>query len=160
MLKTLRQLARDERGNSVVELAIILPVFATLLMGAVDLAQGIGVKLTLVQASQRSIEKVMQTSFETSAVATIKAEAAAVAGVDASAVTVDYWLQCNGVRQNTGGLDAAYNGVCPSGQNYARYLSVEVTKNFTPQFITGFRIAGMNADGSFTLKGKAGIRTQ
>ncbi|WP_425506818.1 hypothetical protein [Sphingomonas rhizophila] len=67
-----------------------------MLVGMTDLSRGFSAKLQLTQAAQRSIEKVMQTSFQTGAVDTLKAEAASAAGVDASAVTIDYWLQCNG----------------------------------------------------------------
>lgn len=159
MIAKLRQLLRDDRGASIIELAMVAPVFATMLIGATDLARAFSTKLQTTQAAQRSIEKVMQTSFQTSAVDTLKAEAAATAGVDPSAVTVDYWLQCNGVRQTGTDKDAAYNGVCPNGQAYARYLQVEITKIYTPLF-TRVKFAAANADGTYTIRGKAGIRTQ
>ncbi|QNN64101.1 pilus assembly protein [Sphingomonas rhizophila] len=91
-----RNLLRDDRGASIIELAFVAPIFATMLVGMTDLSRGFSAKLQLTQAAQRSIEKVMQTSFQTGAVDTLKAEAASAAGVDASAVTIDYWLQCNG----------------------------------------------------------------
>ena len=159
MIARLRTLLRDERGASIIELALVAPVFCGLLIGVTDLARAFSVKLQTTQAAQRSIEKIMQTSFQTSAVDTIKSEAAATAGVETSAVNVDYWLQCNGVKQTGADKDAAYNGVCPSGQAYARYLQVEITKIYTPLF-TRVRFAGANADGTYTIRGKAGIRTQ
>jgi len=159
MTRRLRQLLRDTRGASIIELALIAPIFSTLLIGSVDLASGFSQKLQLTQAAQRSIEKIMQTSFQTSAVDTIKTEAAAVAGVDPTAVDVDYWLQCNGVRQTGADKDTAYNGVCGTGEAYAPYLEVKITTTYTPQFLK-IKLAGANSDGSFTLTGKAGIRTQ
>lgn len=159
MIARLRSLARDDRGASIIELALIAPFFATMLVGTVDLSRGFSEKLQLTQAAQRSIEKIMQTSFETTAVDSLKAEAAATAGVDVSAVTVDYWLQCNGVRQTGADKDVAYNGVCPSGQDYARYLQVNISKIYTPMF-SRVRFSGANSDGTYTLHGKAGIRVQ
>lgn len=154
-----RNLLRDDRGASIIELAFVAPIFATMLVGMTDLSRGFSAKLQLTQAAQRSIEKVMQTSFQTGAVDTLKAEAASAAGVDVSAVTIDYWLQCNGVRQNGVDKATAYNGVCPNGQAYARYIQVEITKVYTPMF-TKVKFAGANADGTYTLHGKAGIRVQ
>ena len=160
MIRKLRELGRDNRGASIIELALIAPFFATMIVGVTDLSRGFSAKLQLTQAAQRSIEKVMQTSFQTSAVDTLKAEAAATAGVDVSAVDVDYWLQCNGVRQTGMDKDTAYNGVCPSSSpNYARYLVVNITKTYTPMF-SRIKFAGANADGTYTLHGKAGIRVQ
>ena len=160
MIRKLRTLRDDDRGASIIELALIAPFFATMIVGVTDLSRGFSAKLQLTQAAQRSIEKIMQTSFQTSAVDTLKAEAAATAGVDVSAVEVDYWLQCNGVRQNGMDKDTAYNGVCPtSSPNYARYLVVNITKTYTPMF-TRIKFAGANSDGSYTLHGKAGIRVQ
>lgn len=154
-----KSLFSDRRGTATIELALIAPILATMLIGMTDLARAYAVKLQTTQAAQRSIEKIMQTSFQTTAVDLLKQEAADTAGVATGDVTVDYWLQCNGVRRNTGDKDADYNGVCSTGQAYARYLSVEISKKFTPMF-TSVRFLGANADGTYTVKGKAGIRTQ
>lgn len=163
-MRRLSSIRRDRRGGATVELAMILPVLIYMLLGALDIGRAYSQKLVLTQASQRSIEKVMQSSFQTTAVDSLKAEAASAAtasGVNATAsdVVVDYWLQCNGVRQTTGGQDVAYNGVCPSSQAYARYLNVQITAKYTPMFAK-LKWAAANTDGTFTIKGKAGIRTQ
>jgi hypothetical protein len=108
--------------------------------------------LQLEQASQRAIEKVMQGQSTVSTVDTLRTEAANVAGVEESAVTVDFWLECDGARQ------ASYDGVCPSGQAFSRYMSVSIQKVFTPMFST--RYAGANANGTYTLTGRTGVRIQ
>ena len=152
MMQFVRNLRRDERGAAIIELAMAAPVLAVMVIGMSDLSRGYSAKLQLEQAAQRSVEKVMQGSKNTTVYNTLKTEAATAAGVAESAVTVDYWLECNGTRS------ATYETNCANGQAYARYLSVEITKNYKPMF--KIKWAGSKADGSFDLKGKAGIRVQ
>lgn len=153
MTRLIRSLARDERGTSVIEMAMLMPVMSSLLIGMVDISRAYSDKLQLEQAAQRSIEKVQQYQTTTSTYSTLQAEAATAAGVAISAVTVDPWLECDGVRQ------ASYTGVCPNGQVYTRYITVSIQKMFTPMFGTGY-FPNANSDGTYTLTGQAGLRTQ
>lgn len=145
-------LARDERGTSAIEMALALPILASLLVGMVDLSRGYAAKLQLEQAAQRSIEKAMQGTKSSTLYDTLRVEGAAAANVSPTAVVVDYWLECAGVRQ------AIFETNCNAGQTYARYLTVEITKIYSPMFSA--RFAGANADGNYTLRGKAGLRVQ
>lgn len=160
MTRWIAQLARDCRGASVIELALAAPFMAALIIGMVDISRGYSAKVQLTQAAQRSIEKAMQGEKNTDLYDTLQQEAATTAGVATSAVDVRYWLECNGVSkyQSKATMTADYDQVCPSGQTYARYVSVDITKAYTPMFST--RFAGSNSDGSYTLHGKAGIRVQ
>jgi Flp pilus assembly protein TadG len=153
MTRILRSLARDERGASIIEMAMVLPVLATLLVGMVDISRAYSFKLQLEQAAQRSIEKVQQYRTTSSTFATLQTEAATAAGVPTTDVAVDYWLECNGVRSGT------YNASCPSGETYARYITVTITKKFSPMFGTRF-FPGANTDGTYTIDAEAGLRTQ
>ena len=163
MSRDLFKLARDERGTSIIELALIAPLLAALVIGMTDISLAVSEKLELEQAAQRSIEKAMQGmqgDESTGIFAGLKAEAAAAAGVPESNVTVRYWLECNGVSQNTNPttMVADYEKVCPSTQVYSRHLNVSVTKTYTPHFRV--RWLGSNTDGTFTLAGEAGLRVQ
>ena len=160
MRRFLKNLVRDERGASVVELALAAPFMATLIIGMVDISRGYSAKVQLTQAAQRAIEKAMQGEKTTDLYDTLQAEAASAAGVATSAVTVKYWLECNGVSkyQSAATMTADYDQVCSTGQTYARYVSVDITKTYTPMFSTKW--AGANANGSYTLHGVAGIRVQ
>ncbi|HXG82068.1 MAG TPA: TadE/TadG family type IV pilus assembly protein [Sphingomicrobium sp.] len=153
MIQKLRTLAADERGTSLIEMALATPMFAALLMGMVDLSRAYSEKLQLEQASQRAIEKVMNNQTTSTSYNTLKAEAASAAGIPETDVTIDYWLECNGARQSN------YDTSCTSGQIQTRYLNVEVRKKFSPIFGTQY-FPGANTDGTFTLKADAGIRTQ
>jgi Flp pilus assembly protein TadG len=147
------RLARDDRGASIVELALVVPIMGSLLIGMVDLSRAYSHKLKLEQAAQRAIEKIQQYQTSTSTYGTLQSEAAEAAGVPTTNVVIDYWLECNGVKATN------YNSVCSSGQTYARWVQVDVTGTFTPLFPSK-KYPGANTNGTFTLHGIAGMRTQ
>ena len=164
MRNKLLNLARDERGTSIIELALLAPMLATLVIGMSDISMAYSQKLQLEQAAQRSIEKAMQGmqgDESTDIFDGLTAEAAATAGVEENAVEVRYWLECNGVSQNSNPstMEADYNKVC-SGTNpvYSRHLNVAIEKVYTPTFQVHW--LGSNSDGTFTLVGEAGLRVQ
>jgi Flp pilus assembly protein TadG len=159
MIRHLRELCRDTRGHSFLELGFALPIMASLLIGAVDISRGVSEKLATEQAAQRTIELLQLKDFVYTDRATYQAEAAAAAGVASSAVTVNAWLQCNGTIQTP--MDQAhYDGTCSNSSDImARYVTVEIQKTFTPMFGTKY-FPGANVNGTFTLKAKAGVRVQ
>lgn len=159
MIRKLRHLSADERGTALIEMALATPLLAACLMGMVDLSRAYSERLQLEQASQRAIEKVFNNQTQSTSYNTLKSEAVSAAqdagytSVTASDVTIDYWLECNGVRQTD------YDTNCTDGQVYSRYINVAIQKKFTPFFGTKY-FPGANTDGTFTLKADAGIRTQ
>ncbi|MFL6793848.1 MAG: TadE/TadG family type IV pilus assembly protein [Sphingomicrobium sp.] len=159
MIRHIEHIAHDERGASLIEMALALPVLSGLLIGMVDMSRAYSAKLQLEQAAYRAIEKVQQYNTTASTYNTLKSEAASAAtaagfaNVTDSNVTIDFWLECNGARA------ANYDSVCPGGQTYARWVTVDINAGFTPMFASR-RWPGANSDGSFTLHGKAGLRTQ
>lgn len=142
----------EDRGAAVMELALVAPIFATMLIGMVDIGRGYSMKLQLEQAAQRAIEKVMNGQADKSSAAALKTEAATVAGVAETAVVVDFWLECNDTRQ------ASYDTTCAAGQVFRRYLTVQISKTFNPMFSAKW--LGSNTDGTFTVVGKTIVRTQ
>ena len=163
MMRRLINLAGDERGTSIVELALIAPLMATFIIGTVDISRGFSAKLQLEQVAQHGIEKAMQgMQGENSTVIfqSLQSEVASAAGVTIPNVAVRYWLECNGVSQNSNPatMAADYEKVCAGGQLYSRHLNIRITKTYTPMFST--RWAGANADGTYTLVGEAGLRVQ
>jgi len=159
MIRQFQSLARDEGGASIIEMGLMLPILASLLIGMVDISRAYSAKLLLEQSAYRAIEKVQQYNTVESTYDTLRNEAASAANsagfsnVTSNDVTIDYWLECNGTRQ------ANYDTVCSSGQTYARWITVDITANFTPMFSSS-RWPGSNTDGTYTLHGKAGLRTQ
>jgi Flp pilus assembly protein TadG len=156
MIRLPASLARDERAAAIVELALIMPFFAAMVVGVADITRAYSAKLKLEQAAYRSIEKVQQYRDTTSTFSTISTEAttaATAAGFTSPVVTIDYWLECNGSRQTN------YNTTCSSGQTENRWIQVDIAANFTPMFASS-RWPGSNANGTYTLHGKAGLRTK
>lgn len=159
MIQRINSLGRDERGASLIEMGLALPILSSLLIGMVDISRAYSAKLQLEQAAYRAIEKVQQYNTTSSTYNTLKSEAASAAtaagftGVTDDSVTIDFWLECNGTRA------ATYNSVCSGGQVYARWVTVDINAQFTPMFASR-RWPGANTDGTFTLHGKAGLRTQ
>lgn len=149
-------LRRDQRGAAIVELALIMPFFAAMIVGVTDITRAYSAKLKLEQAAYRSIEKVQQYRDTTSTYSTISAEATAAAtaaGFTNPVVTIDYWMECNGVRQTN------YNSTCTGGAMENRWIQVDIAGDFTPLFASS-RWPGSNANGTYTLHGRAGLRTK
>lgn len=159
-MNRLSHLVRDEHGSSIIEMALMAPILASLVVGMTDISRGYSAKLKLEQAAQRSIEKAMNGEKETELFETLQNEAMAAAGVTADAVEVRYWLECDGVSQNTSpsSMEPDYEKVCADGATYARYVNVRIEKSYSPMFKTNW--LGANPDGTFTLVGEAGIRVQ
>ena len=159
MIQHATSLARDERGASIIEMAMAMPVLASLLIGMVDISRAYSAKLLLEQAAARAIEKVQQYQASESTYDTLKTEAGSAAraagftNVADTDVVIDFWLECNGTRQTN------YDTTCSSGQTYARWVTVDIPGTFNPMFGSR-RWPGANTDGSFTLHGRAGLRTQ
>lgn len=147
-----RHFASDSRGTATIELAIFAPVLATMVIGVVDMSMAYGRKLSIEQAAQRSIEKVMQTTGSSTPDETIISEAATQANVPVENVTVTYRLECDENHV------ADYSQECEDGEIEARYLEVTVLDSYDPMF--SWHFSGIGDDGKYHLTAKAGMRIQ
>jgi Flp pilus assembly protein TadG len=154
MMRILQSLRRDQRGNSFIEMGLIAPVLAALLVGTVDISRATSTKLQLEQAAQRAIERAQRTSYSTTLNSTLQSEATTAAGIGSSA-TVTAWAECN---HSSTHIDYD-TGTCNATDSYARYVNVSVQKSFTPLFGTRF-FPGHNTNGTVTVRGSATVRTQ
>ena len=146
-----RNLRRDQRGIAIIEMALVAPILALVVVGMVDVSNGYSKKLQLEQAAQRTIERAQQTVISSTMGETLKAEGAEAAGVDPSKVKVEWWLECSGLRAND------YDAPCARGETPARYLNVSIEDDYKPVFALGFAGA---TNGVYAITGKAGVRTQ
>ncbi|HTH28555.1 MAG TPA: TadE/TadG family type IV pilus assembly protein [Sphingobium sp.] len=152
-IRCLARLLADRRGASVMETALIVPLLATMVAGASDVALGFSEKLKVQQAAARSIELATAGGLSSTAFTTLQYEAATAAGVPTSQVVVDYWLECDSVRQSN------FNGTCSTGQT-ARFVSITVNGSYTPIFSFLLRAPITDSNGQISLTGYASVRVQ
>ncbi len=150
----LLKFTRDCAGTATIELALLAPVLLAMLIGLVDLGATYSNKLRLEQVAQRTIEKVQAKTFTATMETALETEAATAAGTGAVA-DLTYWLECNGVKMTGAG---AYTAGCSAGQSYARYVQLAIQRNYTPLLVAPF--GTYNANGTVTVRGRAGIRIQ
>ncbi len=161
------RLTRDERGSALVELGFFIPIIATMLLGMMDLGQGLSARHNLQQAANRAMEVIMARTVTMDPTASeanyefAKTEAASAAGVAAGDVVLTRWRECNGVPQ------ATYNAVCPpdadgNAQEVARYLRIRINSGYRPMFDLGpFALSQSKlADGRIRMTAQAAIRIQ
>ncbi|MEP7131010.1 MAG: TadE/TadG family type IV pilus assembly protein [Sphingomicrobium sp.] len=172
----LPRLAANERGAAVIELALIAPVLALMVIGIVDMSNAFSRKLALEQGAQRAIERIMQTTANDTVEGTLKTEAVCqvngtntngtckTSPITTSDVTVTYRLECvasgGGIATQTSTDAPTFDAfVCASGTaSEARYIEIAVTDKYTPLFPITFSF--INGDGTYHLSATAGMRTQ
>lgn len=145
---------RDQRGNSLIEMGLAMPLLAALLMGTVDISRGVSAQIHLEQAAQRTVEMIQaKTDFTTDDIDVYEADAEEAAGAG-SVADVVAWLECD----NDGVHLDFDTGSCDEDAPYARYVSVSVTGSYTPMFSTQFF---PNATGTnVPVSGNAVVRVQ
>lgn len=153
MTTFIHRLSRDERGNSFVEMALIAPVFAVLLVSTVDISRAYAARIELEQAAQRATERVQAIQYVEDDKDDIKADAEEAAGTGATATVTD-WLQCG-----TSTTKKAYSDTCADGEVMARYVQVSISKTYTPLF-TKSVFKDKTSTGKVPLVGKSGVRVQ
>ena len=161
MTRRIFKLKRDERGAAIIELALTAPILALMTIGVVDMSNAFSRKLALEQATQRGIEKVMQTTGDTTVDDTLKLEVAAQAGIPvaeaADKVSVTYRLECVATDGSvTEKADFDYDE-CGSTEKQARYIEIEAHDEYAPMFPIHFM--GIDDDGTYHISARAGMRT-
>ena len=176
MLDLRRKLFVEERGAAVIELALVAPVLALMVIGIVDLSNAFSHKLALEQGAQRAIERIMQTTADTTVEDTLKTEVVCQVNgtnndgtckttpIDTSDVTVNFRQECT----TTGGTTTTQTATdattfdsytcANSTDTEARYVEVNVVDKYTPLFPIHF--SALNADGTYHISATAGMRTE
>ena len=154
MMARILTLRANASGTATIELGLFAPILAAMLVGLIDLSTAYSDKLHLEQVSQRIVERVQQTTFKPSMEEAIEDEAEAAAGTG-SVAEVTWWLECDGEKM-TG--TTAYTDGCDDDETYARYVQLDIEKNYTP--IIPAQYVGAGRGGVIELHGVAGIRIQ
>lgn len=171
MIRRLRTLTADRRGAIIVELALVAPVLATMVIGVVDMSNAFSRKLALEQGAQRAIEMIMQTTNDTTVEGALKSEAVCQVNgmtsgvcnttpITVSDVTVTYRKECTsagGAVTSTSNTDPAVVDavVCTVGPG-SNFILVRLVDKYTPIFPWHF--AGIDTDGTYHISATAGMR--
>jgi Flp pilus assembly protein TadG len=154
----------DERGASLIELALSLPFLAAIVVGMSDLARAYSLKLMLEQAAQRTIEQVenqrsVATAYNT-ALTTEATSAMSDAGYSTgNTITPDSWLECSS-NGTTWTRQTNFTDSCPNASDItARYVEVTISRDFVPMF-SSRAWPGANAQGNIPITGNAEVRIQ
>jgi Flp pilus assembly protein TadG len=149
-LRLLNRLRADERGAAIIEMALVAPVLALGVIGVVDMSNAYSKKLALEQGAQRAIERIMNTTEDTTVETGLATETVCqVNGMNADGtcktspittanVTVSWRLDCTtgGTLTSQTTTDSAtyddYVDNC-SGTK-AGYVQVTATDTYTPLF--------------------------
>jgi Flp pilus assembly protein TadG len=147
----------NERGTSLIEFTLAVPIFAMLVVGIGDLARGFSEKYALQQAANRTIEMAHlgSTSDNYEYLRVEAAAAAASAGATGAAVTLNSWRECNGNPDDP----KPWVGTCPDGEQTARYITLTIRSTFKPAF-GSIGYPGANADGTVPITASASLRVQ
>src|SRR5437763_4981936 len=169
----LRQLLRNERAAAVIEMAMVAPVLALGVIGIVDVSNAYSRKLALEQGAQRAVEKIMNTTENSTVEATLINEVQCqVNGSTTSggtttcntsptqAVTVNWRLDCTvgtTTTSQTTTSSGTYDGwVQACAGTKAGYVQVNVTAKYSPLFPIHF--AAFNTyDSTYILDAAAGV---
>lgn len=149
---TLRRLVAARSGASAVEFALALPLLLLMLLPAIDYGMAFALSQRLTAATNQAVQRATASGKVLSSYAALSADitASVTGAVDAPVTTtVSNWLECNGQRATNA------NGLCPSGQTYARYVQVRASTLYTPMF----PIAGVFGEAK-PVSGMAAVRVQ
>jgi len=173
-LHRIRLLVND-RGAAVIEMAMIAPVFALGVIGIVDVSNAYSRKLALEQGVQRAVEKIANTTENTSVESTLANEVRCqVNGSTTSGgvttcntsptqdISVQWRLNCTVGANTTTGLttsSATYDTwVSNCAGTKAGYVQVTVTDKYSPLFPIHFSSFD-TSDSTYHINATAGVRT-
>jgi Flp pilus assembly protein TadG len=130
LARALIDVTRNNRGTSVIELGLIAPLLITMMMGIIDFGRAFTHKFAMEQATYRTLEKITAGSRQSDYVQ-FKSEAATAAGEPEANVTIESWLECDGMKQ------ADFNTACTDTQQVSRFVRVAIVSDFQLSFPTG-----------------------
>lgn len=165
MTRLFPSLLRDQRGASVIELALTAPFMAALVIGMSDLARAYSLKLICEQAAQRTIEKVENQKSVATSYNTALSTEAGLAMTDAgystgNTITPDSWLECSTDNGASWTRQANFTDDCTGANDLtARYVKVTISRDFSPMFPSRAWPTA-NANGTITVTGYAEVRVQ
>jgi hypothetical protein len=153
-MKKLSTIGRDEKGISITEFALVVPVMTMFLVGIVDLSIGFAAKLALNQAVTQGLQ-LAQIAAENGSpdVSAIKTRTAQAAKGNENKVNVVPKLIC-------GTQEKAYSESCGANESIRRFVEIEVAVEFKPIFGNYAGAVPVNANGMVEMKSSGSVRVQ
>jgi Flp pilus assembly protein TadG len=158
------RVGRDQRGASVIELALAAPFLAAIVIGMSDLSRAFSMKLLLEQAAQRTVEKVenqksVATSYNTSLSSEASSAMTAAGYSSGNTITPDSWVECSS-NGTTWTRQSNFTDSCPNASDItARYVKVTIARNYVPMFPSRHWPTA-NSSGSIPISASAEVRIQ
>jgi Flp pilus assembly protein TadG len=150
----LRRILASKRGVSTVEVALVAPFLALLIVNTIDSAVFAARKLQIQQGVNRGLEISMMGGKSTTT-STIQSETATEADVNTSDVTITQVLECDGVVVST------WSSSCTTGQETTRFITVSVTTTHSTLFNLGLLAQTLgNSNGDIPITTSGTIRIQ
>lgn len=156
-----RRCVSDNAGTGALELGLVLPFLVMALVGMIDVSRLVAARIDVEQVAQRATDFALANRPADSNLnaneKVIANEAARDPDVDAADVSVDIFLECNGVREDS------YKTICASGADMARFVSVEVDRDvdFLFDWSSMARIFGIKVMGDgIRVQGDSTVRFQ
>lgn len=127
----LRRLRGDDGGVALVEMALSLPLLMLLCLGMIDISRLVTAKIDLEQSALQATDLVLAKRPSSNKTAAYQKEAADAAGVATSQVTVEFILECDGIKAS------AFDDECADGETVARFAYVSIHDNVETEFVWG-----------------------
>jgi Flp pilus assembly protein TadG len=128
----LARLARDRRGASAVEFALIAPMLLLLLAGVIDFSQYILQTMQVRAAAQAGADYAQRNGFNVTAIQNAVASATTLPTSGSDALVVSTPTQASQCLDKTGALVPATGPTCPAGGPAGTFVAVSAQKPFTP----------------------------
>ena len=122
------EIAREARGNMMLEFALVLPVICLMLIGMVDLGRFGLQKSAMLQGAREGAQYGVMVQGDTANTNTTAQNATGLTGVTA---TSTYFYEC------TAGVSVPAGTVCSGNTALKTYLTVTVTKAFSSILSSG-----------------------
>jgi Flp pilus assembly protein TadG len=130
MKSLLKNIIRTEDGSSMLELAILLPVFLMMIVGALDLGAAFARKMEISNAAKAGAQYSLvrkPTQGGLGGIVTAVNDNLGTAANDSTAVDVSRWCRCDGAS-------LACTSTCTGYQSV--YITVAIKENFETPFFS------------------------
>ncbi len=126
MPRFFHRLIHDDRGTSLIELAIVAPVLAGLMLGMVDVSLLVQRRLELQEATAQLANIAAATPPNAVTLAGLRTAGARLAQVPEDQITLALGIRCNN------GPFQAMDSICDVGQQRSDMLTIRLQDQFGP----------------------------